>query len=81
MSSRAEIHLNDVVRLRKKHPCGGYEWTVVRVGADVGLTCLTCGRRVLMRRREFNRRLKKVVSRSWPGSAEDIERTEPAKGG
>ena len=42
--------------------------------------CLTCGRRVLLRRREFNRRLKKVVSRSWPGTAGDIERAGPAEG-
>jgi len=61
-----EIHLGDVVRLRKKHPCGGYEWKVVRVGAEIGLVCLLCGRRVLLRRSEFNRRLKKVISSGWP---------------
>lgn len=79
MSSRAEVHVNDVVRLKKKHPCGGYEWTVVRVGADIGLTCLTCGRRVLLRRREFNRRLKKVLSRSWPEQAGSSEGADPPK--
>jgi len=51
------VALNDVVRLRKPHPCGGTEWTVVRVGADIGLKCATCGRRVLLTRREFERRL------------------------
>lgn len=56
------IQLGDVVRLRKPHPCGGHEWTVVRVGADIGLKCDTCGRRVLLTRREFERRLEKVVS-------------------
>jgi hypothetical protein len=50
-----EIHLDDVVQLRKPHPCGGTEWQVVRVGADIGIRCLTCGRRVLMPRREFER--------------------------
>ena len=79
MSSRAEVHVNDVVRLKKKHPCGGHEWTVVRVGADIGLTCLTCGRRVLLRRREFNRRLKKVISRGWLGPAENPEGSGPPK--
>jgi hypothetical protein len=81
MSSRAEVHVNDVVRLKKKHPCGGHEWTVVRVGADIGLTCLTCGRRVLLRRREFNRRLKKVISRGWQGPAESPEGSVPPKEG
>jgi hypothetical protein len=51
------VELNDVVRLRKPHPCGGTEWVVVRVGADIGLKCVTCGRRVLLARREFERRL------------------------
>lgn len=55
--------LDDVVRLRKPHPCGGYEWTVVRLGADIGLVCSTCGRRVLLPRRELERRLKAFVSR------------------
>lgn len=55
--------LGDVVRLRKPHPCGGYEWTIVRLGADIGLVCSTCGRRVLLPRRELERRLKTFVSR------------------
>lgn len=55
--------LGDVVRLRKPHPCGGYEWTIVRLGADIGLVCSTCGRRVLLPRRELERRLKAFVSR------------------
>lgn len=56
------LHVGDVVRLRKAHPCGGFEWTVVRVGADIGLQCRTCGRRILLTRREFERRLAKVIS-------------------
>lgn len=55
--------IGDAVRLRKPHPCGGYEWTVVRLGADIGLVCSTCGRRVLLPRRELERRLKAFVSR------------------
>ncbi len=58
-----EIHLGDVVRLRKPHPCGSYLWEVVRVGADVGLVCQTCGRKVLLPRGTFNKRVKTVVSR------------------
>jgi hypothetical protein len=58
-----DVSLNDIVRLRKPHPCGGYEWRVVRLGADIGLVCLTCGRRVLLPRPEFERRLKAFVQR------------------
>lgn len=57
------FYIDDVVRLRKPHPCGGFEWTVVRLGADIGLVCTTCGRRVLLPRRELERRLKSFVSR------------------
>lgn len=58
-----ELFIGDVVRLRKPHPCGGYDWTVVRLGADIGLRCLGCNRRVLLPRRELERRLKLFVSR------------------
>ena len=55
--------LGDVVQLRKPHPCGSFEWTVVRLGADIGLRCLTCQRRILLPRRTVERRLKAFVSR------------------
>ena len=59
-----ELHLGDILRLRKPHPCGGFEWRVVRLGADIGLRCTTCDHRVLLPRSEVERRLKVVVSRS-----------------
>jgi len=58
-----EIRLGDVVQLRKVHPCGGYEWEVVRLGADIGLRCVKCRRRVLLERRAFERRLKAFLTR------------------
>jgi len=60
----AEIKVGDIVRLRKAHPCGNYEWEVVRVGADIGLKCLKCQRRVLLERGVFERRVKNVVAKS-----------------
>jgi hypothetical protein len=59
-----EIKLGDIVRLRKAHPCGSYDWEVVRVGADIGLKCIKCQRRVLLERRVFGRRVKEFVSKS-----------------
>ena len=58
-----EISLGDVVRLKKKHACGGYEWRVVRLGADIGIHCLQCQRQVLLDRSTFERRVKSFVSR------------------
>jgi hypothetical protein len=57
-----DIKLGDVVRLRKPHPCGSYEWEVVRVGADIGLKCLKCQRSVLLARDVFGRRVKEFIS-------------------
>ncbi len=58
-----EIKLGDVVLLKKKHPCGSYEWQVVRLGADIGIKCLKCQRRVLLERGVFERRVKAFISR------------------
>jgi len=62
-----DIRLGDVVRMRKQHPCGGYEWEVVRLGADIGIKCQTCGHRVLLPRRKFEKSVKKLVSRGSKG--------------
>ncbi len=61
-----DLRLDDVLRLRKPHPCGGYEWKVVRLGADIGLVCLTCGRRVLLPRRQLAHRVKTITPHAEP---------------
>ena len=58
-----DIQLGDVYRLRKPHPCGSYDWRVVRVGADIGMRCVKCDHKVLLPRSEFERRVKKLLSR------------------
>ncbi len=58
-----DFHIDDVVRLRKPHPCGGSEWTVYRIGADIGLRCNTCAHRVMLTRPVLERRLKAFVTR------------------
>lgn len=57
------IYVGDVTIMRKAHPCGGTQWEVTRVGADVGMLCLTCGRRVMLSRRDFTRQVKSFVRR------------------
>lgn len=58
-----EISEGEVYRMRRQHPCGGWEWKVVRAGADIGIECLTCQRRVILERRKFESRMKALVSR------------------
>jgi hypothetical protein len=63
MSDPVGFRIADVLRLRKPHPCGGLEWQIVRVGADIRIECLSCRRRVLLPRRELEKRVKSFVSR------------------
>lgn len=63
-SHDVNLELGDVIRLRKAHPCGSHTWRVVRLGADIGLVCQGCRRRVVVPRRTIARRLQGVVSRS-----------------
>ncbi|MGD2144565.1 MAG: DUF951 domain-containing protein [Anaerolineae bacterium] len=55
-----DIRVGDRVHLRKPHPCGGSEWEVTRIGADIGIRCLTCARRVMFARAELEKHVKSV---------------------
>jgi len=57
-----DLAIGDLLRLKKPHPCGSNEWAVVRLGADIGLKCQGCGRRILLPRREVARRMKVNVT-------------------
>lgn len=64
-----DLKIGNIVRLRKQHPCGGFEWEIVRIGADIGLRCLTCGRRILVPRSKIEKRIKKILSQKEAGQA------------
>lgn len=70
-----DIRIGDVVQLRKRHPCGSDRWQVYRVGADIGLRCLGCERRVMIPRSKLTRQVKAV----WPPqtAAEGREEGKP----
>jgi hypothetical protein len=67
--------LGDIVRLRRTHPCGGDTWRIDRLGADIGLRCMTCQRHVLLERATLERRLGGFVSRG------DVALTAAVEGG
>jgi hypothetical protein len=56
-----DVQVGDVVQMRKTHPCGSDRWRVYRVGADIGIRCLGCDRRLLLPRRKFERAVKRVL--------------------
>lgn len=66
-----EIFVGDIVQMRKPHPCGGDTWRVVRLGAEIGIRCLTCDRKVLLPRSTFERRVKRFVERGSPSTPAD----------
>ncbi len=68
LTGYSDIRLGDIIRMRKPHPCGSLEWTVVRIGADIGIRCAICGRRVLLPRSQFLRQVKALVQPGPPGS-------------
>lgn len=57
-----EYKLGSTVIMKKGHPCGGNLWKIVRVGADIKIECLICGRIIMIPRVEFNKKIKKVES-------------------
>ncbi len=58
-----ELKLGDVLRLKKAHPCGGNEWIIVRLGADIGVQCLKCRHQVMIARAVLERRIKAFIAR------------------
>ncbi len=63
------------VQLRRPHPCGGDRWRITRVGAHIGIACLTCGRSVMLERLLFERRLRRVLETPPPSP----DRAPPAQ--
>ncbi len=68
MTEFREIRMGQVVQLRKPHPCGSDKWVVVRLGTDIGIRCLGCGRRVLLPRSPFLKRVKRWLDEMPPGA-------------
>jgi len=57
-----EYQINSIVVMKKPHPCGTNEWQITRVGADIKIKCVNCGRSIMLPRIEFNKKLKKVIT-------------------
>lgn len=55
-----EIHVGDVVKMKKQHPCGNYEWEVLREGADFRLKCKGCGHQIMIARKIMERSVKEI---------------------
>ena len=56
-----EYVLGNIVEMKKGHPCGANEWEIVRLGADIKIKCVNCGRLVMISRIDFNKKIKKIL--------------------
>ena len=66
-----DLRLNDLVEMKKPHPCGSDRWKIIRTGADVKIKCLGCGRIVMLSRADFVKRSAKLVSSAQTAEAEE----------
>ncbi|SUY48535.1 Bacterial protein of uncharacterised function (DUF951) [Clostridium putrefaciens] len=55
------FNLGDVVQMKKQHPCGSYDWEIIRVGADIKIKCKGCNRIVMIPRSKFEKDIKKIL--------------------
>ncbi|SHJ85216.1 hypothetical protein SAMN02745248_01092 [Hathewaya proteolytica DSM 3090] len=56
-----DINIDDIVEMKKTHPCGSKTWKVIRVGADIKIKCTGCNRIVMLSRGEFEKKMKKLI--------------------
>ncbi len=56
-----EYKIGSIVVMKKQHPCGSNSWEITRVGADIRIKCLNCGRSIMIPRIEFNKKLKSIT--------------------
>ncbi|WP_329602737.1 DUF951 domain-containing protein [Terrilactibacillus tamarindi] len=62
MKPQLTFELNDVVEMKKQHPCGTNRWKIIRLGADIRIKCLGCDHSVMMPRKEFQKKVKRILS-------------------
>ena len=58
-----DYDLNDIVEMKKAHPCGTNRWKIIRMGMDIKIECTGCGHIVMLSRREFERKMKKILEK------------------
>lgn len=56
-----DYKVNDILEFKKKHPCGGNKWKVIRYGVDCKLECTTCSRVIMLSRLEISKRIKSIT--------------------
>ena len=58
-----EFNVGDVIKLKKKHPCGSFMWEILRVGADFRLKCQGCGHQIMTPRKLVEKNTKEIIKK------------------
>ncbi|WP_407269391.1 DUF951 domain-containing protein [Radiobacillus sp. PE A8.2] len=58
------FEINDVVQMKKQHPCGENRWKIIRMGMDIRIKCEGCGHSVLIPRKQFEKKIKKILDKA-----------------
>lgn len=61
---KKQFGLNDVVEMKKPHPCGENRWKIIRMGMDIRIKCFGCDHSVMIPRREFVKKLKRIIEKA-----------------
>ncbi len=59
-----DYNVGDIVKMKKKHPCGSYEWEVLREGADFRIKCMGCGHQIMLKRSAFEKSVKSIITKN-----------------
>ncbi len=62
MNSIPKISVGDTLEMKKNHPCGGRSFTVLRLGSDIRVQCVTCGRDMVLPRLKLEKSIKKIIT-------------------
>ncbi|MEE1312246.1 MAG: DUF951 domain-containing protein [Lachnospiraceae bacterium] len=57
-----DLHVGDVIKMKKAHPCGTNEWKILRTGIDFRLECVGCGRQVMVTRKLVEKNFRGMIS-------------------
>ncbi|HEY4695836.1 MAG TPA: DUF951 domain-containing protein [Candidatus Hydromicrobium sp.] len=63
MKSSKDLKLDNVVTFKKPHPCGSNQWLIINVGSQLEIQCMKCNRKIILSRKEFERRYKSKSNR------------------
>jgi hypothetical protein len=69
-----ELYINDVVEMKKTHPCGSSEWEIIRLGAEIKIKCIRCGRIIMLPRLKFEKGIKKIIKQNIPINNDSSEK-------